>query len=117
MPTVIISSDPQGRHQCRRLLGSSLQDFIAIGMPYLVLLAAGMIGACIIYDPTMKLLLYSALPERYQNWLSFGILWVEELRLMIFGSGIGVPVWQLQIIAFDTVNNNLQAMMDSMLER
>ena len=64
----------------------------------------------------MKLLLYAALPECYQNWLSFGICFVEEMRFLLFVVGIAVPACQLQLIAFQDVNKALEAHADSMRE-
>ena len=61
----------------------------------------------------MRMLLYSALPENHKNWISCGILWMEEVRLILFAAGFVVPVWQLQVIAFDLVNNGLKAVADS----
>ena len=61
----------------------------------------------------MRMLLYSAVPESHKNWISFGILRMKELWLFLFASGIIVPVWQLQVIAFDLVNNSLTAVVDS----
>ena len=98
----------EGPH--RRVLRSPLQDLIAIWLPYMVLLAVVMIGACYLYYPTMRLLLYSALPPSYQNWWIFTILWMEEMRLLILALGTVVPVWQLQIIAFNLIHSSLQAM-------
>ena len=113
LPTLI--NVHEGTHGRRRVLQSPLQDLVAIWLPYLVLLAAVMVGACYLYDPTMRLLLYSALPGSYQNWWIFTILWVEEVRLLILASGTVVPVWQLQIIAFDLIHHSLQSLTNSML--
>ena len=38
---------------------------------------------------------------------------MEEVRLILFAAGFVVPVWQLQVIAFDLVNNGLKAVADS----
>ena len=92
----------------------SLQDLIAIVLPYMALLAALTIGACYALDPTMKLLLYSALPAQYQNWLSFAICLVEEVRILGIFAGTVTPVWQSQIIAFDLVSDNLECLTESM---
>ena len=79
----------------------------------MVLLAAAMIGSCYLYDSTMRMLLYSVLPESQQNWISFGVLWAEEVRTVLFAGGVAILVWQLQVISFDLVNKSLTAVADS----
>lgn len=91
----------------RRLLARSLQDLIAIFLPYMTSLVAVMMGACYVYDPGMKLLLYSSLPENFQNWFFFGIFLVEEMRFLMMIVGILVPAFQLQVIGIDAINHNL----------
>ena len=95
------------------LLECSLQDLIGIYMPYMVLVSQAAVGACYIYDPTSKLLLYSALPERYQSWLIFLMCFVEEMRFITIFIGVAVQVLQLQVISFDLININLEAILDS----
>ena len=92
----------------------SLQDLIAIFLPYMALLAVLVIGACYALDPTMKLLLYSALPARYQNCLTFAICLLEEIRILGIFAGTVTPVFQSQIIAFDLVSDNLECLTESM---
>ena len=93
----------------RRYVGRSLQELIAISLPAVSLITITAIGACFIYDPEMKLLLYSALPENCKNWLSFLVCWVEEMRMLCMGVGIASPLLQLQVIAFDLLNVSLEA--------
>ena len=96
-----------------RLRECSLQDLVAIFLPYMMILTDPVIIACFILDPTMNLLLYSALPTSYQNWLSFSICLVEETRLLGFCMGIVTPVWQLQVVAFDLICHTLQTLIES----
>ena len=102
-----------GKGRLDRLLSRSLQDLIAIWLPYMDFPAVLVIVVCMIYDPTMKLLLYAALPEAYQNWLSFSMLLVEEVRFLLVFLGLAVPAWQLQIIAIQDVHKALQFLVDS----
>ena len=96
-----------------RLMECSLQELIAILIPYMIALAAVVIAACILYDPTMKMLLYSSVPHSYKNWFSFGICFVEETRLLLMCVGINVPVFQLQLIAFELINSRLEEILHS----
>ena len=70
-------------------------------------LIAMLIGACILYDSTMNMLLYYVLPASLQNDLTFGICFAEEMRLLIVSIGVAIPAWQRQIIAFDLINSKL----------
>ena len=92
----------------RHLLQCSLQDLIVIYLPYMTLVAGFFIGACYVYDPTLRLLLYSALPGRYQNWLTFVMCLVEEMRLLLIFYGVGVPVTQSQVLSFNMVSTHLE---------
>ena len=92
----------------------SLQDLIAIFLPYMSLSAVLAIGACYALDPTMKLLLYSALPAGYQNGLSFGICLAEDVRLPGIFTAITTPVFQVHIIAFDLISDSLRRVIKSM---
>ena len=97
----------------RRLLEYSLQDLIVLSLPYTILLVVVGIGACFIYDSSMRILLYSALPERYQGWLTFMALFVEEIRMLLMCASVGVPVLQLQVLSFAKVNAYLEGILNS----
>ena len=86
-----------------------MHDLIAISMPAVSVVTITPIGACFIYGPEMKLLLYSALPENCKDWLSFLVCWVEKMRMLCMGVGIASPLLQLQVIAFDLLNVSLEA--------
>ena len=98
-------------------LQRSLQDLIVIWLPNMIVVATLMIGACYLYDSTMKMLLYSALHESQKNWISFGILWIEEMQFIIFAASVAVPVWQLQVISFDLLNSRLTSVVDSAMAK
>ena len=108
--TVTANEEKQG---LRRLMECSLQDLIAILIPYMIALAAVVVAACILYDPTMMMLLYSAVPQSYKNWFSCGICFVEETRLLLIFVGINVPTFQLQMIAFELLNCTLEEILHS----
>ena len=80
----------------------------------MVAFAVALILACFIYDPTMQLLLYSGLPTEHQNWLSFAVCFVEEMRFIFTFQGIAIPVFQVQVISFDLINQTLQLLLDSL---
>lgn len=93
-----------------------MQDLIATWLPHLILLVVAVMIVCMIYDPTMKLLIFAALPESYQNWLTFAICLVEEARFLMICAGLGAPSWQLQIVAFQDINEELGALIQSVAE-
>ena len=92
----------------------SLQDLIAIVMPYMTPVVIAMIAGCMLYDPTMKMLLYSGLPGQYQSWASAVICFAEEMRFLVILVGVAVPIWQFQVIAFDLVNRKLTETLKAM---
>ena len=96
---------PCWRQFCER----SLQELIAISLPVMGIATVLAVGACFLYDPDMKALLYSTLPEMYKNWFSFGVCWLEELRTLLMYVGIAGPLIQIQVIAFDLLNDSLEA--------
>ena len=71
--------------------------------------------ACFIYDPSMNLLLYSGLPGAYQNQVTFWICMVEETRFLMFYVGIDTSTWQLQVISYDLVSNNLEEILEKLI--
>ena len=74
----------------------------------MVITAALAVAACFVYYPGMNFLLYSGLPGGYKNCVSFSVCLMEEIRLMMMVVGIVIPVWQLQVVAFDLANNVLK---------
>ena len=110
-----MNGDVKSKNWRQRLQECSLQDTIAIYLPYMVLGAIMAICACYIHDPTMRLLLYSALPESYQTRLCFGICFMEEMRFVLVMVGVAVPVLQLQVISLDLINTYLQMVLSSNL--
>ena len=93
----------------RRFWGRSLQELIVICLPAMCIPTVSAIAACFLYDPGMKVLVFSVLPEKHKNWLSFGVCWLEELRMLFMIVGIAVPVFQVQVITFDVLNYSLEA--------
>ena len=98
----------------------SLQDLIAIGMPYMIILGLPLISGCfiydptmklLIYDPTMKLLIYALIPDSPKSWLWFWPCFAIEIHFLIIFMAVFIPGWQLQVISFDLVNTKLEAIM------
>ena len=113
----VAATNDDGMQQRQSPLQRSLQELIVIWLPHMIVAGAPMIGACYLNDSTIKMLLYSALHESQKNWISFGILWIEEVRFMIFAAGVAVPVWQLQVISFDLLNSRLTSVVDSAMAK
>ena len=97
-----------------RLKRCSLQDLIALSLPYLCATSASVMWSICLYDPTIKLLVYAALPEKYQNWLSLGLCLLEEFRIWSIALGVIGTTWQVQVISFDLVNEQLITMLRSL---
>ena len=94
--------------------GHTQQELLTLlWIPHILLFTIVVALACFVYDPTVKLLLYSALPESYQNWVWFGTCYLEEVRFLLVLVGIEVPLWQLQLIAFEDINRGLIRIADS----
>ena len=109
----LVTADSRRLRWHKKLLECSLQDLTAIYMPYMAVCSLVAEGTCFIFDPTLKLLLYSALPESYQNWLTFMTCFVEEMRFTLMFIGVIVPVLQLQVISFDLITIHLEASISS----
>ena len=71
-------------------------------------IAIMLVGICAVNDPTMKMLLYDALPKSYQNGVTFWLCYMEEIRLLAMIVAVNVPAWQCQVIAFDLVNHDVE---------
>ena len=99
----------------RCLWERSPQDLMAIYLPHMLTLAIMLVGICAVYDPTMKMLLYNALPNSYQNWLTFWLCYMEEMRFLAMIVAVNAPAWQCQIIAFDLVNHDLEAITEAIM--
>ena len=95
-------SDEKGRTD--GLMGRSLQDLIAIGMPYMLMMSVPIICASFVYDPTMRVLLYAMLPENWKTGPWFWACFAEELHFVVTFITITGPAWQLQVISFELVN-------------
>lgn len=94
-----------------------MQDLIAVSIPYMIYFSLPFVVASFIYDPSMRLLMYHALPDCCKNRLVFWICFVEEIRFLLMYIAIAVPAWQLQVIAFDLVNTRLDVLADHATKR
>ena len=99
------------------LMESSLQDLIAIFMPYMGILAVILITLSLVYDPTMTIFLYSMMPEGWKTWPWFMVALMEEIRSMTIALAVAFPAFQIHVIAFDLVNQRLENAVSNSLER
>ena len=98
--------------------GHTLQDVLAICLPYMVFLAVIVVTASFAYDPTMKLLLCAMIPEEsWKTWPWFWACFPWELHFVAMSGVIAAPVWQLQVISFELINVNLQTIVMETLKR
>ena len=86
---------------------------MAIFLPHAILASFALILLSFIYEPSINLLLYSALPKQLQSQLTFWACLVEEVRFILFIVGIIVPIWQLQVMAFEDINCKLKEILNS----
>ena len=98
-----------------RLRERSLQDLLAIYMRRIGLVSGVAVLGCYVYDPSMKLLLYAAVPAAYQNWLSFCVCYVAEIQHLMMLIGTGLSTWQLQVMSFDLVTHKLESIVEELL--
>ena len=95
----------------------SLQDLIALFLPHMAGTAGLLILVAFVYDPTMTLLLYSVLPESCKTWPWFLACLMEEARLITVIVAVGIPMLQVQVVAFDLANATLEAAVPNTLQR
>ena len=109
-------SGPSRSARLQRLRTCTLQDLVAIYLPYMLGLTTVVVVACFLYDPDMKFLLYSAIRSKsdhsWWDWIIFVICSIEEARFIMFVMGIVLPMLQLQIISFDSINDIIQNLME-----
>ena len=106
-----------GKSWIQLLMGHSLQDLIVIGLPYMMISTAPIITASFVYDPTMKLLIYSMVPESWKNWQWFCACFTAEIHFMAMFPAIATTAWQLQVISFELVNTNLETIVSAAMKR
>ena len=83
----------------------------------MIILAVVLITVAFVYDPTLTVFPYSMLPQSYKKWPWFLVCLSEEVRSMIITAAISVPVFQIQVIAFEVVNTSLQNVIRNTLKR
>ena len=93
----------------------SLQDIIALYAPHMVLAAAISAAAVIAYDPTLKILLISALPQDWRTSTVFYLCLAEEVRNLVLMGIISVPVLQLHVMTSDLLVEALDEIAHSFL--
>ena len=93
----------------------SLQDLIALYAPELILGGIIAVIAAMMYNPTMKMLLYGALPDSKRTPMWFIICFGEEFRHLLSLATIMVPVLQIHVITFDILDDTLRKIAASAL--
>ena len=95
----------------------SLQDLMALYAPELILVGILAVIAAMVYDPTMKMLLYTALPDGMRTPIWFILCFAEELRNLMFEGAILVPVLQIHVLTFEVVDEALRSIAVSVRNR
>ena len=93
----------------------SLQDIIALYAPHMVLAAVVSATAVMAYDPTLKILLYSALPHEWRTFTVFSFCLAEEVRNLVLMGMIAVPVLQIHVMTSDLLVQTLHEIAHSVL--
>ena len=86
-------------------------------LPYMASVGMLVVIAAYIYDPTMKLLLYAALPDGYKTSPLFWLCLAGELHFLLTFIALAVPAWQLQVISVEILNTSLQTTVSHTLKR
>ena len=110
----LLPNDELERDWTVRIWEYSLRDLIAVCLPYTGIIALVAIIAAFVYDPSMRLLVYVALPSHLQNWATFGFCLLEEIRFAVICIATVVPILQIQVISFDIVTEKLRQMVQNM---
>ena len=98
-------------------MNSSLEDLIAIYLPYMLILEGGLVLVSLFYDPTTTLFLYSKLPESYRTWPWLLACLLEEIRSMAIIIAILVPAEQIKVLAIGLVRMSLEEVVRGMLRK
>ena len=104
-------------HRIRPLLDRKLQDLIAMYLPNILVTIGLPVLACYVYMPGPKFLLYSVLPSSQQNWLTFTVFIVEEVRYLFQLLGLSCSVYQHQVIAYELITQELEQVVETVLKR
>ena len=98
-------------------MGRSLQDLIAIALPYMIIPLIPIVSASFVYDPTMRLLLYAVLPKNRKFCPWFWACFVGEIHFLVMFAAVATPAWQLQVMSFELINKNLQNIVSTGVNR
>ena len=103
------AGDENGRSLKResRWLQYSLQDRIALFMPYTTTAAGLLIVLPSWLNPCIRSSLYSIMPLKYRGKIALVICSCEELRFVMFLVAVAVPLYQFEVIAFDQICRKL----------
>ena len=92
----------------RRLRSFSLQELIALVLPYVV--EFGILDVALLYIvfPDMKILLYCCLPSRVQHVLLFFMMLIPEVLMLSFTLSVAIMVLTIQMMCFEKVTGELE---------
>ena len=96
-----------GRHSLSRWERYTLQDLIALYAPHMVFPAALAVMACFFHTPKMKLLLYAAVPEQFENPVLFALCMAEDIRCVVLEATTAMTVFPIQVLTFDAIKLSL----------
>lgn len=91
----------------------SLQNLVALYAPHMAMAGALSHFPCYLYDPTMKGLLYSALPTHCQTPARFSVCLLAEAHYMVYVVSVASPVFQLHIVICDAITQGLKMLTQS----
>ena len=73
----------------------------------MVFTAALAVMACFLYAPRMKLLLYAAVPGRFDGPVLFALCMAEDIRCVVLVATTAMTVFPVQVLTFDGIKLNL----------
>ena len=100
-----------------RLQRCSLQDLIALLLPYMFGFAILLVLVISLFDPTTTLFVHGALPEKYQSSLSLALCFLEEVRIGFVILGVVGATLQLQVISYVSIQERLRMILRSFMTR
>ena len=96
-----------GQRWAERWKEYSVQDFIALSLPFMAVLTFLAIAITIVLSHNMEFLIYSALPPNWRNPITLIACSVLDLWSVAMIIAVGNPVLQLHAIVFDVLIHNL----------
>lgn len=106
--------DQSKKSRLRRLKEFTPHDVYTLTIPYLLSSAVASIIVAYICFPSLSVLMYSSIPKRYQNWMTWTVLILEDSRCLAVLICIGIPMWLLQVMNFELVIHRLERLSESL---